>query len=191
MRRALTLLAAVATGLGLLAAPASAERVTGRDARADVAHRSGDGWEHVARPTADLTRYGIRYGGDRVSAVLHYRDLKPRGRLSVRVIMITTRGSVQEGAFMGLETSRGDRAGTGVSDGRGGCPVRHRVDYRHDLVRLSVPAGCVGRARFVDVVMTSTFEAVKHPGQWTDVAPEIFDDEEQASSVRLVRVRRG
>ncbi|GAA5146821.1 hypothetical protein GCM10023340_18310 [Nocardioides marinquilinus] len=204
MRRALAFLAVVAACLGLLAAPASAERVVGRDGRADVVRISGSDLARSARPEVDLVRFAVRYGRHRISAVLRYRDLRPRGdAFSAGLAMDFPAGHEMWEGGLDVTAGPGDRRGTAEAwaDGSDGlepgpdCRVRHRIDYRRDVVRISAPAHCFGRPRYVDAFVRTHVVRRDTETYWADVAPatyrEISGDAPSHGRSPFVRVRRG
>ncbi|GAA5146816.1 hypothetical protein GCM10023340_18290 [Nocardioides marinquilinus] len=195
MKRLLALLAAVAVCVGLTVAPASAERVTGRDGRADVTRTDDDGTSTVAWANFDVVRYAVRYGEHRISAVVRFRSLVP-GRDVFAMVYLRPPGRRDDlPPTVAVTAGRGHRAGTSVLIGvERRCRPRHRVDYRRDLVRMSFPARCLGRPRYVDAsVLSIGFRSLSRP-TYVDIAPGTARDYQRSGSgvdFPTVRVRRG
>ncbi|WP_345457287.1 hypothetical protein [Nocardioides marinquilinus] len=199
MKPLLALLAVVAACVGLTAAPASAERVSGRDGRADVAQldEESDRPTKVARPSGDLVGYAVRYGQHRISAVLRYRDLKPQGRRFFAGLIMTLPGAAGQDVGLQVFAGRGDRAGQSMLDVDDDerCNTRHRIDYRRDVVRLSTSARCLGRPRFIDAFVASVTYDRSYRSVWVDIAPgnyrEFARNADTDENYPTVRVRRG
>jgi hypothetical protein len=138
-------------GLALSAGPAAAERVTVADRRGDVlkVEEGATSGEPAPGSTFDVWRSTFAHTPDRVVARVRFDDLRPTGkRLRVWVNLQDGRGRTHH---VGVEGVPGDRAGTAWLMGDRGrdlpCRVRHRIDYRRDVVRVSLPRRCVGSPR--------------------------------------------
>ncbi|GAA5146825.1 hypothetical protein GCM10023340_18320 [Nocardioides marinquilinus] len=192
MRRLLALLATVALAVGLTAAPASAVRVSGRDGVGDVAREGRPADGGVARPTVDLVGYSIRYSERRITATLRYRDLQPRGRTFFAGLLFTAAGRDSSDSLQVI-AGRGNRAGESMLDGRERCPTTHRIDYRRDVVRVSMPARCIGAPRYIDAFAGTYVFARRGNALFIDIAPGTYRDFVRADDddYPTVRVRRG
>ncbi|GAA5146819.1 hypothetical protein GCM10023340_18300 [Nocardioides marinquilinus] len=195
MKRLLALLAVAAACVGLLAAPASAERVTGRDARADVAREDADdlAMTRVRRPSVDVVRYVLRYDERRFTAELHLADLRPVGRRFTVAAFLTSPSWRESGSVpLVVTANRANRAGSSRLLGAPSCRTTHRIDYRRDLVRVSMPARCLATPRVLDVSLL-THVAVGERAWFYDVAPggyrRLADEDDDEG--RYIRVRRG
>jgi hypothetical protein len=195
MRRLIALLAVLAACVGLTAAPASAERVTGRDGRGDVVREDADDLSptRVRRPSADVVRYVLRYDERRFTAEVHLADLRPVGRRFTLAALLTS-PSWRESASVPLvvTANRANRAGSSRVLGAPSCPTTHRIDYRRDLVRVSMPARCLAAPRVLEVALL-THVAVGERAWFYDVAPGGYRRlaDEDGGERRSIRVRRG
>jgi hypothetical protein len=154
-RRPGTRLAACAAALvlPLVAVPAAASDVTVRDARGDMVKVEEGGTGAQPAPGAtngDVVRTTFRHLDRRVVVRTRTAALERTGR------RFTVWVDVQNGArrtwIVGVEATRRDRGGhTILMTGRGRvrCAVRHRIDYAHDVVRVSVPRRCLDTPRVV------------------------------------------
>jgi hypothetical protein len=195
MRRVLALVAAVAVCVGLAAAPASAERVTGTDKSGDVGRLVEDRISRAARPTVDVETWAVRYGDHRISAVVGFRDLQPRGR-RLETSLVLFQDEQSRVTQVDVVARRGDRAGTARVQGAPRCDVRHRIDYRRDLVRVSFPARCIGRPRVVEALVTTQLTPAAARALYVDLVPATYKQlrslvQFETLDFPTVRVRRG
>lgn len=156
---------------------ASAERRTSADPRGDVVAVRidwGPNLEHLAtrRPSrshGDIVALEARHTHDRVVAVLRFRDIRADGTMGHTVVLqtaerrrtvyLTTRG----GSVLGTDTGRCD-------------DLRSRVLIERDLVRLSVPRGCLDDPRWVRVGAETTTSAKRADFHYDDAQRRGHDD---------------
>lgn len=165
MKTPLLFLAALSAALTLSAAPAQGvddqgprSRLAGSDPAGDVArHDLGDddetavGVPEPQRRQADLTRYVVRYGPERISVRLAFRDLA-RSRQSLTAVarfQYRAEGRLQDTEAV-VRARPSHRAGSSrLSVTVADCTTAHRVDHRRDRITVSFPAGCIGSPRWV------------------------------------------
>ncbi|GAA5146829.1 hypothetical protein GCM10023340_18330 [Nocardioides marinquilinus] len=196
MRRLLALVAAVAVCVGLAAAPASAQRVTGTDGSGDVGRLVEDRIDRTPRPAVDVETWAVRYGDHRISAVVGFRDLQPRGRrLETSLVLLhgADRGRSTEVSVL---ARRGDRAGTARVLGGKDCHPRHRIDYRRDLVRVSFAARCIGSPRAFEALIITKLVPASGQALYADLVPATYPQlrsivRSESFDYPTVRVRRG
>lgn len=103
------------------------------------------------RRNGDLRRYVVRYGEKRIRVALKFRELTRKEP----VLMIQGRFRWPEGGQWAyteavITAAEGNRSGTAsMSTHDGPCPVKHRISYRNNRVRLSFPARCFSTPRWV------------------------------------------
>ena len=161
---------AAALALPLAAVPAAADQVMVRDARGDMVKVEEGGTNPQPDPTAtvgDVLRTRFRYGERYVVARTRLAALDRSGRrFEVWV-------AIQDGArrtwTAGVEATPRDRAGhTVLLSDRGPvharCRIRHHVGYADDVVRVAVPARCVGHPRVVRMGILT--EHVRRSWHW-------------------------
>lgn len=146
-----TMLTALALPLG--AVPAAAQDVTVRDARGDMIRVNEGGSNPQPAPDAtigDVLWTTFRHSDRRVIVQTKLAALERVGR------RFEVWADIQDGSrhkwSVGVEATPRDRGGHTVLLGSGGrvrCAVGHRIDYAHDVVRMSVPRTCLGAPRAV------------------------------------------
>ena len=142
---------------------ARAETWLGNDWDGDVVHVDNTDASEVSWASdvafGDLTAARVTYHHGRVVAVAHFAELdKSRDtfgfsvtlRHADRIRFLYTNAVVwvRDGHWRGTAALYGDQAGER-------CSVGHLVDYRRDLIRLTVPARCLGSPRWVRAMMLS------------------------------------
>ena len=147
--------AAVAVALVLLSASAaSAARLSVADARGDMIKVEEGGSNPRPAPGAtigDAVRTTVRHTDRRVVVRVRFADLAPTGkRLNLWVDLRDESGHT---TTLGVEATRADRDGHPIlmtSRGRDiACTVVHRIGYRRDVIRASVPRRCLGNPESV------------------------------------------
>jgi hypothetical protein len=155
-RRSGTRLAAVAAALvlPLVAVPAAAENVTVLDARGDMVKVEEGGSDPQPAPTAtigDVVRTTFRHNDRRVGVRTEMAALERTGRRLI--VWVEVQNGARRTWLVGVEATRRDRDGhTIFMTGRGRdvrCALRHRIDYAHDVVQVSVPRRCLDTPRTV------------------------------------------
>ena len=143
--------AGAAVALTLTAVPAAAERTTVTDRRRDVIKVREGATSGVPAPGSgvDIRRSTFAHTERRVVARIRFDDLRPTGkRLRVWVDLQDGRGRINH---IGIDGNPGDRGGEAWLMGARGqdrpCPIRHRIHYGRDVVRVSLPRTCVGAPR--------------------------------------------
>ncbi len=132
--------------------PADAEKDAGPDKRHDVVRHSPDG-EQVVRPrhhNGDIVRHSIRYGDRRITVRIRFLQLHHRARvlwIGAPVQWPMGGGEIGYGDIE-IEVWRDGRAqGNASFGGDAECPVRSHIDYRRNLVRMSIPSACLGNPK--------------------------------------------
>jgi hypothetical protein len=142
--------AAVAVALVPLSAPAaSAARLTVADARGDMIKVEEGGGNPRPAPGAtigDAVRSTFRHTDRRVVVRVEFADLAPVGRRLN--LWVDLRDETGHTSILGVEATRADRDGHPIlmtNRGRDiACSVTHRISYRRDVIRASVPRRCLG-----------------------------------------------
>lgn len=141
--------AAVAVALVPLSAPAaSAARLTVADARGDMIKVEEGGGNPRPAPDAtigDALRTTVRHTDRRVVVRVAFADLAATGkRLN---LWVDLRDETGRTSILGVEATRADRDGHPIlmtNRGRDiACAVAHRISYRRDVIRASVPRRCL------------------------------------------------
>jgi len=130
------------------ALPAYAGHLTVPDAHGDlmkIAEGSDTPRPTPAAKLGDIAASRFGYDQGRVTARVKFVELKPVGHRFRLWVDIQTRA--RRTWTVGVEATPGDRDGHVIfMDGHGrrpACAIRHRLSYSRNLVRVSVPAGCV------------------------------------------------
>jgi hypothetical protein len=158
-----TLLAAAVIALSTPAAHAEHLRVG--DPRGDMVKVEEGGANPRPAPAAtngDVVRSTFRHTRHRVVVRVRFADLAPTGkRLN---LWVDLRDENRRLRTLGVEATRRDRDGhTLLMTRRGadiGCRVGHRIDYRTNVIRASVPRRCLGTPKTVQLRVLS--EHVRH-----------------------------
>jgi hypothetical protein len=149
------LVAGVVTALLTLAgaAAAHADQVVLRDPAGDVTRTTFGGGSQPAPRTrvGDVRRAAVRHGRHAVVVRVRYRELRRVGAYWLFEVRLRTgahryrevRVEATRHHWRGVERTF-DQHGRRVA-----CRVRHRIDYRRDVVRIQVPRACLGTPRRV------------------------------------------
>jgi hypothetical protein len=142
--------------VALHAAPAAAASLTVRDATGDMwilEEGSDDPDPAPHARIADIVRTTYRHTQDRVVVRARFVELAPVGRRFTLWVGLLDQDGRE--TTVGVRATRRDRDGRTILMGARGreieCAVRHRIDYRDDVVRIEVPRSCLGdpaRLRF-------------------------------------------
>jgi hypothetical protein len=147
--------AAVAVALvPLSASAASAERLTVADAHGDMIKVEEGGGNPRPAPGAtigDALRTTFRHTDRWVVVRVAFADLAATGkRLN---LWVDLRDETGHTSILGVEATRADRDGHPIlmtNRGRDiACAVTHRISYRRDVIRASVPRRCLGNPESV------------------------------------------
>jgi hypothetical protein len=141
--------------IGLSGPAAHAERLGVADPRGDMTKVDEGGTDPRPAPAAtngDIVRSTFRHTDHRVVVRVRFADLRPTGkRLNLWVDLRDESGRLRT---LGVEATRRDRDGHVILMTRRGvdvpCRVAHRIDYRANVVRASVPRRCLGTPRTVE-----------------------------------------
>lgn len=187
MTRTHVLAALLAAGtLAVTAAPAGAAQLKVKDARADVWAES-DAVNATPSPTireGDITNAVVAYQRDAVTVKIRFLKLSRTGPFAQYAVKLQgSKGVVRE---VLVESSRRDRSGVHrVFNARGrevdDCDVQHRIDYRHDRVKVTVDRACLARSGKVRANVNAAHAAgtgvfysdnvhdtAAHSATWTD-----------------------
>ena len=161
LRGAIVLVAAVVTPL-LIAPAAGAGEVRVRDARGDmwvIEEGSTNPNPAPAARIGDFVRSTFRHTSARVLVKSKFVELERTGRRFIMWTNLQARSGKRW--FAGVETTPRDRNGrTLLFTGAGtdiACNLRHRVNYRLNTVRLSIPRRCLGTPRTLRFGQLSEF----------------------------------
>jgi hypothetical protein len=147
--------AALAVALAPMSAPsASAARLTVADARGDMVKVDEGGGNPRPAPGAtigDAVRTTFRHTDHRVVVRVRFAELARTGkRLN---LWVELRDETRHTTTLGVEATRADRDGHPILMTNRGrdidCAVAHRINYRRDVIRASVPRRCLGRPESV------------------------------------------
>lgn len=174
MRR--LLLAVLVVALGLIAAPAFAERSVIKDARHDV-WEEGGGAMPVMVPSkrvtnVDVTGMTVRHRTRVVTITVRYVELTRRhlNKIVVYGDLITDAGTEVFPTVVsepGHPKGRHFLFGQALSSAPVRCPrMEHRIDYRRNYIRMTIPRRCLGRPAWVQVRATAVLTTVVMP--WAD-----------------------
>lgn len=144
--------------------PASAGELSHADPAKDVRYYDFSQGIEAAMPgtklphhrNGDLRRFSVSYGAHRIRVVLKFREL----RRTRPVFVVSARFRWEGGGQLNyaeavVTATKENRAGTAQLTGEGPegssarCPVRHRINYRANRVRLSFPARCLSSPRWI------------------------------------------
>jgi hypothetical protein len=139
----------------LSASSASASRLTMTDARGDMIKVEEGGGDPRPAPGAaigDAVRTTFRHTDRRVVVRVRFAELAPTGkRLN---LWVDLRDETGHTTILGVEATRADRDGHPIlMTDRGRdieCAVAHRISYRRDVIRASVPRRCLGDPESVE-----------------------------------------
>lgn len=161
LRRAAVVFVAVVTSL-LVAPPALGDDVSVQDARGDmwfIVEGSTDPDPAPGARIGDFVRSTFRHAQSRVIVRSKFAELERTGR---RFTMWTDlqAGNGKEW-FAGVQMTPRDRNGsTTIFTGTGAdiaCNLNHRVNYRKNTVRLSIPRRCLNTPRTLRFGQLSEF----------------------------------
>lgn len=145
-------------------APAVAETVVNADARHDVERTTEGGDKDVLPQLAngDITRHRLTYADGELVAVIRFRELKkPVKELWVEVpIRYRADGEQQYGEIELKVDHDGPQhpdARYTSSDLGTVCGVPALIDYRANVIRLTMPADCIGTPPRLRAVITSFY----------------------------------
>ncbi|MFT4009912.1 MAG: hypothetical protein QM655_07685 [Nocardioidaceae bacterium] len=174
MRR---ILVAACTAAVVLVTPAVAEARTlhVRDAKNDVFTISGSG-ELVkvgSMPNVDLRRTTIRHRAHRVVVIGKYVDLRKNKDLVTYAVELRTNTGLTRDAVVttGPGMRRGEVHFTGRQKELRCKGITHRISYRGNTVRVSIPRSCLNRPRYVQAQTMAL-----SMGDLTDPDTSIFVD---------------
>jgi hypothetical protein len=152
-RRSTRLLLALMMSAGLVAATpgvASADTVTNRDAAKDMAKYSGDRFKAAPRYRInDVVSTRLTHSKKKVGAELSLARLQKAGDSMWYVSIIPSKGATLDAI---LFAGKGNWAGTLAVSGPRGEQVscgKHKINYKKDVVRITLPRDCVGKGRSV------------------------------------------
>ena len=139
---------AAAAALSLVAGPALGAGVVVHDARGHMIRCGGGGGNPQLAPCAGLGDGGrttFRHTDRRVAVRTRLAALERSGRRFR--LWVDVQNGARRTWSVGVEATPRDRNGhTIFMTGRGvdlRCPIRHRIDYVDDVVRVSVPRRCL------------------------------------------------
>jgi hypothetical protein len=144
-------LVAVLTVAG--AAAATADQVVLHDPAGDVTRTTFGGRSQPAPRVriGDVRRAAVRHGKHAVVVRLRYRELRRVGAYWLFEVRLRT--GTHRYREVRVEATRHHWRGVDRTFDRHGrrvaCGVRHRIDYRRDVVRIQVPRTCLGTPKRV------------------------------------------
>jgi hypothetical protein len=148
--------AAAATVLSLTvvaaAAPANADSRTLKDGKGDTWNVSGETPKKASgHPQADIRKVSVRHSARKLSFTVKVQNLKKSGNVVGTQVGIDTASDVSYTASVAGEPGawRG-RAMLYASDG-GTCSPKGSMDYRKDVMRMTVPTRCLGNPEWVKI----------------------------------------
>ena len=153
VRRTATLVAALAL-VPALAAPAVAGSRVVLDARDDVVRVDEGGGNPTPVPgssNADFVTTTFTQTATRVVVKAQFTDLRRTGRRFT--VWVDMRDPDHHKTTLGVEATRRDREGTAfLMTNRGrdiACPMRLKISYSRNTVRVGFPRSCVDDPRFL------------------------------------------
>lgn len=135
-----------------LASPGFAETLSVDDPRGDmwkIEEGSTDPWRVPDARLGDITRTKFRHGEANVVVRARFVELRRTGKRFT--MWVEMRDGARTTTYLGIQTSRSNRAGRSFLMANDGgdvsCHVQHRIAYGRDTVRAVVPRACLGHPR--------------------------------------------
>lgn len=159
-RRVSAAVAATVLGLSVVAtaAPASADSRTLKDGKGDTWLVSGAEPEKKAgHPEGDLRKVVIKHTARKLVVTARFQNLQKSGNGVALQAQIDTPGDIIYGvsAFGEPGNWKGEAALYGSPEA---CSVGHTMNYRKDVISVSVPSRCLERPDWVKLEVYGLFE---------------------------------